>query len=84
MNEGVSSSKSNSGDKSNDVGVKSGAWKKSYAPGQTVREYRKQLGEYHPIPDGAVAYSGTTPLSDDDVLEAGMSIEFIKKTGEKG
>ena len=50
----------------------------------TVGEYRKQLNVMASIPDGAVAYSGNQQLSDDHVMQPGESLEFIKKTGEKG
>jgi len=81
MNESASSSPA---DASKPVTAKSGAWKKTYAPGETVGQVRAKLNEYASIDGAAVAYSGTTALPDDHVLQAGETIEFIKKTGEKG
>lgn len=82
--EGVSSSQSNSGSEKKTVTVKSGAWKKEFQSGLTVREYREKLNLVGSVPDGAVAFSGTTQLRDEDIVDETMSLEFIKKTGEKG
>jgi hypothetical protein len=81
MNDGVTSS-SPSGKKG--VKAKSGAWTKTYDAGSTVGEVRSKLSEYGSVAEGAIAYSGTTPLTDDHVLQDGETIEFIRKTGEKG
>lgn len=82
MAEGVSSSES--GTSNQKVVVKAGAWKREFEAGLKVRDYRNKLSVTGAVPDGAVAYSGTQQLSDDDIVTADMSLEFIKKTGEKG
>lgn len=82
MNEGVSSRSSSS--ESGTIRVKSGAWQKDLPAGMTVKEAREHLSMYTNIPEGAKAYSGNTVLNDDDIIEAGMSVEYSKKSGEKG
>lgn len=82
MNDGISSSQPSGENKG--VKASSGAWKKSYPQGSNVAQLREQLSEYGSVPEGATAYSGTTPLTEDYVPQDGESITFVKKTGEKG
>jgi len=52
--------------------------------GKTVRQIREERGKLWGIPSDASAYSGSTKLGEDDVVEEGMSVEFHRKSGEKG
>jgi hypothetical protein len=78
----VNPSSSNSG--SGTGKVKSGAWMRDLKAGITVKEARDQMSAMAPVPGDAKAYCGTQELPEDAVLEEGMQIEFIRKTGEKG
>jgi hypothetical protein len=66
------------------VTIKSGVHVKQVPAGTTVGELRKQYGPMFRIPEDAKGYSGTTALNDNDVASEGMTIEFVKKAGEKG
>ena len=64
--------------------LKSGVRVQKIQSGTKVSEVRKQWETLFRIPADAKAYSGTQELSDDAVVEDGMTLEFIKKSGEKG
>lgn len=77
-------SASSGGAKKGTIKVKHGAWTRDFESGKTVREYKEKMSQMTNIPQGAQAYSGTRLLSDDDIVEEGMSLEIVKKSGEKG
>lgn len=67
-----------------DTTLKSGVRVQKIQPGKKVGEIRKEWETLFRIPTDAKAYSGTQELSDDATVEEGMTLEFIKKSGEKG
>lgn len=86
MNEGVSSTGPSSTGKQT-AKVKSGVWMREMPvePGKTtVGDLRKAMKNQGRVPDGAKAYSGSTELSDETLVEPNQDIQFVKKTGEKG
>lgn len=52
--------------------------------GKTVKEVRDQYSKIWGIPNDAVAYAGKDRLDEGAVIEAGQSIEFHRRAGEKG
>lgn len=70
--------------KSGKATIKSGVHTREVAAGMTVGEARKQFGALFKIPEGSSGYSGTNQLNDNDVITEGMTVEYVKKAGEKG
>jgi hypothetical protein len=70
--------------KSGKATIKSGVHTREIASGTTVGEARKQFGALFKIPEGAAGYSGTNQLNDNDIIQDDMTIEYVKKAGEKG
>ena len=64
--------------------LKSGVRVQNIDAGKKVSEVRAEWAGLFRIPADAKAYSGTTELSEDSVIDSNMTIEFIKKSGEKG
>lgn len=72
------------GQASGKVTIKHGVHTHEVKPGMSIGQLRKEYGPLFRIPDEAKGYSGTNQLSDDTIAEAGMVIEFVRKSGEKG
>jgi len=70
--------------KSGKARIKSGVRAQEIEAGKTVKETREEYKQYFNIPDGAKAHSGGRELSDDEIIGEGMSVEWIKQSGEKG
>lgn len=66
------------------IKIKSGFHDHDVEAGKTVRQYREEYGPMFRIPADAKGYSGNQMLADDHVCQAGMTLEFVKKSGEKG
>lgn len=83
MNESMSQQ---SGDKSSPgkITIKYGVHVREVEAGTTIGDLRKKYGQILRIPDDARGYSGTNQIGDDQVLSDGMTVEFVRKTGEKG
>jgi hypothetical protein len=64
--------------------LKSGVRVQKIEAGKTVKEVRAEWSGLFRIPADAKAFSGTTELSEDAVVTGDMTLEFIKKSGEKG
>lgn len=52
--------------------------------GKTVAQVRAEMGPRWSMSNDAQAYSGKTVLADDHVIQPGDTIEFQRRTGEKG
>lgn len=52
--------------------------------GKTVAEVRQQFGKIWGISNDAVAYKGKDKLDENYVIQAGDSVEFHRRSGEKG
>lgn len=64
--------------------LKAGVRVQPIEAGKTVKEVRAEWSQLFRIPTDAKAFSGTTELNEDSVVDGNMTIEFIKKSGEKG
>jgi len=66
--------------------VKSGVHNRPipYREGMTVADFRREYSEMYRIKADEVAYSGTQALDDSAVITPDMTLEFVKKAGEKG
>lgn len=52
--------------------------------GKTVAEVRQQFGKIWGISNDAVAYKGKDKLDENYIIQAGDSVEFHRRSGEKG
>lgn len=84
MSTSESASAASSPKASGQATLKSGVRVQPIAAGKTVGEVRGEWGSLFRIASDAKAFSGTTELSEDSVITGDMTIEFIKKSGEKG
>lgn len=66
------------------VTIKHGVHVHEVPAGMTIGQLRKEYGALFRIPEDAKGYSGTQQMSDDTVPQSGMTIEYVKKSGEKG
>lgn len=64
--------------------IKSGVSEEEVPAGKMVKQYRVEYGPLLRLQNDAKGFVGTRELSDDDVVDAGTILEFIKKSGEKG
>jgi hypothetical protein len=66
------------------ITIKSGVHQHKVDANMTVGQIREKFGALFKIPAEAKGYSGTQQISDDQTLPAGSTLEFVKKSGEKG
>lgn len=64
--------------------LKSGVRVQDVKVGSKVSDLRAEYGGLFRIPSDAKAYSGNQELSEDTVITENMTVEFMKKSGEKG
>jgi hypothetical protein len=84
MNESVSQPSPSASSSSGKVTIKYGVHVREVEAGTTIGDLRKKYGQILRIPEDARGYSGTNQMSDDQVLTDGTTVEFVRKTGEKG
>jgi hypothetical protein len=66
------------------ITIKSGVHTHKVPSDMTVGQIREKFGSLFKIPAEAKGYSGTQQLSDDQTLPSGSTLEFVRKSGEKG
>ena len=64
--------------------IKFGVYTREVSASDTIADLRKKYGPMLRIPEDAHAYNGTTRVDENQPIGEGVTLEFIRKTGEKG
>lgn len=85
MSDSVSASGASASASSKQATIRFGVYNQpgGYA-GKTIGDVKRQFGELWNMPADVVIQKGKTVIEDSYVIQAGDTIDFVKRMGEKG